>query len=194
MLGSSGAVSSSDTLACAVQTPRLVARSPRRTPTRGGSPRTVSDLMRREFISVSVETSVDEALQVMRLARLRHLLVERGVLLAGLLSYRDLQDELLDRLERRGAPANGDDGRDDPVPLEELAIEQAMVEAPYRVTRDAPLEEAANRMTHLRLGCLPVVEETRKGLLLVGLVTEADLLDAAYNPAWGVFHSSHRRR
>jgi CBS domain-containing protein len=131
--------------------------------------------MRRDFVTVSVHDSLDEAISIMRLARLRHLAVERDGVLVGLLSYRDLQDRALARLEC---------GRLEPTPDNcGLAVEQAMLEAPYVVEPDTPLHEAATRICHLRVGCLPVVESDEDGVHLVGLVTELDLLRAAYASA-----------
>jgi CBS domain-containing protein len=46
-----------------------------------------------------------------------------------------------------------------------------------------PLAEAAACVARSRAGCLPVVESSPKGPRLVGLVTEGDLLRAAYEPA-----------
>ena len=63
-------------------------------------PDRVRQIMRRDFVTVSVHDSLDEAISIMRLARLRHLAVERDGVLVGLLSYRDLQDRALARLGR----------------------------------------------------------------------------------------------
>jgi CBS domain-containing protein len=55
----------------------------------------VRDVMRRDFITIQSGESLLEALQVMRLARLRHLAVVNEGVLVGILSYRDLQDRLV---------------------------------------------------------------------------------------------------
>lgn len=134
--------------------------------------RSVSALMRRQFVTVPADESVDVALQIMRFARLRHLLVESDGILVGVLSYRDLQDRAL-AAARETLP---------PRALGALAVARAMVDSPYTVRADASLAEAAQRMCRLQVGCLPVVEAAPDGPRLVGLVTESDLLDAAYRP------------
>ncbi len=48
------------------------------------------------------------------------------------------------------------------------------------MTADASLAAAASRICHLNIGCLPVVERTSRGPRLLGVVTESDLLRAAY--------------
>jgi acetoin utilization protein AcuB len=129
--------------------------------------------MHRNFVTVPAHESLREALSIMRLARLRHLLVEREGLLVGILSYRDLQDQTLARLEEAPAPGRSD--------VHSVAVEEAMMDSPYVVTPETPLHEAASRICQLRIGCLPVVERTDAGAELVGLVTESDLLRAAYS-------------
>ena len=45
------------------------------------------------------------------------------------------------------------------------------------IAPDAPLATAASRLVGHRIGCLPVVRDDR---VMVGLVTETDLLAAAF--------------
>lgn len=152
------------------------ARRPTATRTvRGGTaPRPlVADLMRREFISVPAQESLLEARRTMRLARLRHLLVVDNGMLVGIVSYRDIQDEVLDRAEGQAAGRLLE-------PLRGTSVREAMVPAPYYVRPDTPADEAARRMLRLRLGCLPVCENGVGALRLVGLLAESDLLRAAW--------------
>ncbi len=123
--------------------------------------------MRRDFVTVAPDESLAEARQIMRLARLRHLLVVRDGVLVGVLSYRDLLELLLT------------DGRP---PGLGRPVEAAMAPSPTYVTPEKPLAYAASRLWQLQLGCLPVVEESEAGARLVGLITEVDLLRAAYDP------------
>jgi CBS domain-containing protein len=134
--------------------------------------RSVREIMRREFVTVSGGERLDEALRIMRMGRLRHLLVERDGQLVGILSYRDLQDRVLSHFEE----SVGEPGK----PLQEFEVSDAMVDSPYCLTPDASLTEAATRLVHLRVGCLPVVERAGGKAELVGIVTESDLLRAAY--------------
>jgi acetoin utilization protein AcuB len=135
---------------------------------------TVADLMRREFITVPAEEPLLAAQQTMRLARLRHLLVVDEGILVGIVSYRDVQDELLERAARE----TGAVWRE---AMRAVPVRSAMLADPYYVRPATPAIEAARRMLRLRLGCLPVCEsgagaEPR----LVGLLAESDLLRAAW--------------
>jgi acetoin utilization protein AcuB len=135
--------------------------------------RSVRELMRREFITISPDDSLLEANQLMRMARLRHLIVVRDGLLEGILSYRDVQEQALAELERH-PEANRS------ALLARVPVADAMSAPPYFVTPETPLAEAAIRLHHLRLGCLPAVELGPRGAQLVGLITESDLLLAAH--------------
>ena len=128
---------------------------------------TIGDVMHRDYVAISQEEPLEEACVIMRLARLRHLLVEQNGFLVGILSYRDLQDDALQR------PTDGERKPG-------TKIEGVMVHVPYVVTPESSLERAAWRMGQLHIGCLPVVKPTPDGQLLVGVVTESDLLRAAY--------------
>jgi len=61
-----------------------------------------------------------------------------------------------------------------------IGVIDRMTGTPFSIVPDATLSEAASRLERLRVGCLPVVEPGEDGLRLVGLLTEMDLLRAAY--------------
>ena len=122
----------------------------------------VADVMRRQFVTASPEEGLPQVRQTMRLARLRHLVIAEGDQLLGLISYRALLESLLD----------GEDG--------EKAISAAMIESPVVVTPATPIADAAERLCRYGFGCLPVVEESVPRPRIVGLVTESDLLRAAF--------------
>jgi len=134
---------------------------------------TVADLMRREFITVPPEEPLLEARRTMRLARLRHLLVAENGMLVGIVSYRNLQDEVIERAAREAGAAWLE-------ALRGVPVREAMVAAPYTVHPQSPADEAARRMLRLHLGCLPVCEDGADARRLVGLLAESDLLRAAW--------------
>jgi acetoin utilization protein AcuB len=133
----------------------------------------VRDVMRRDFITISPEESVAEALQLMRLARLRHLAVVNEGVLVGILSYRDLQDALISNFDRESPASVAAD-------VTKIGGVERTAHSPYSIVPDATLAEAASRLELLRVGCLPVAVPAESGLHLVGLLTELDLLRAAY--------------
>jgi CBS domain-containing membrane protein len=131
--------------------------------------------MRSNFVSASAEDSLLEADRIMRLARIRHLPVVRKGILIGLLSHRDVLAASVAKLEKVG-PAQRLDH------LREISIGDVMSRDLATATETTSLSAAAVRMLRLKVGCLPVVRESAEGPFLVGLVTESDLLRAAYAP------------
>jgi acetoin utilization protein AcuB len=152
-------------------------------------PMRVAELMRRDFISVSPDASLDEARQLMRLARLRHLVVVRHRTVVGILSYRSLLESAIDD---RGAETEGRRQR-----RARPSVATLMAAEPECVASDRSLEEVAAQLFRLNLGCLPVVEAAGEPVeaggeppALIGIVTERDLLRAAYDPWFRARHST----
>ncbi|UCE85849.1 MAG: CBS domain-containing protein [Deltaproteobacteria bacterium] len=135
--------------------------------------RTVRSVMRAEFVAVEPEESLLTATRLMRLARLRHLLVVRRGVLVGVVSHRDVIESLLEDLEADRTTTRAE-------VLGASPVERIMRSPPDAVSEDCSLQQAAERMLQLRIGCLPVVVGARDGPHVVGLLTESDLLRAAY--------------
>jgi CBS domain-containing protein len=125
--------------------------------------RPVDFVMRRRWISLSPMADLDDALHLMRMARVRQLPVVANGILVGVLSYPGVVAARL-----TGAAA---------------LVEEVMTMATETAEPATPLREAASRLLRAREGCLPVVEPTAAGPRLIGLVTEADLLRLAYEAA-----------
>lgn len=135
----------------------------------------VVSLMRANFISAAPEDSLLEADRIMRLARIRHLPVVRKGVLVGLISHRDVLSASIAKLEKC-----------EPVERQEhlrgISIGEVMQRDLATAVETTSLASAARRMLRLKIGCLPVVRGGPDGPQLVGLVTESDLLRAAYAP------------
>ncbi len=132
--------------------------------------RKVAQLMRKDFITVEPHEPMLEVVQTMRLARLRHVIVAQDGALLGMVSYRDLV-ELLSKAPGGLEGEHGDE-----------RIDLAMRPDLHTTTPDEALPAAASRLWHHHVGCLPVVQASPEGIQLVGLITETDLLRAAYDP------------
>ncbi len=109
----------------------------------------VQDVMTRKVQSATPEESVEAALQRMRSARIRHLVVLRGKKLLGVLSDRDLELE--------GGRKVGD----------------VMTTHTISAKPDMTIRKAANLLRGRTIGCLPVLDDDS----LVGIVTTTDLLE-----------------
>jgi CBS domain-containing protein len=130
--------------------------------------------MRRCFITLGPADSLFDAERVMRMARVRTLPVAEDGALVGALSHREVL-----RRSLGGAAAAGD-----PAVcarwLRETPVAALMQRRPESVTRETTLSDAAARLLRDGVGCLPVIESGVASPRLIGLLTETDLLRAAY--------------
>jgi acetoin utilization protein AcuB len=125
------------------------------------------DLMTPTPITVSRETSVSEARELMTNARIRHLLVTDDTLLVGIVTDRDIRLNL-------PSPATSLSVWELNYLLKRLTVGQVMRGPVFTIAHDRDVREAARIMLERRIGALPVVE----GRCIIGIVTETDLLRA----------------
>ncbi|MEB2343151.1 MAG: CBS domain-containing protein [Deltaproteobacteria bacterium] len=135
--------------------------------------RPVSTIMRREFASLHPDDRLDLAEQMMKVGRVRHLpVLGPDGHVVGIVSSRDLLEASLssvldlDPASRRGF-------------LRSVAVADVMRPEVETVAESTSLLGAASRMIRHRIGCLPIVGPDG---VMTGLVTETDLLIAAYLP------------
>jgi len=122
----------------------------------GGS---VGDWMSKVPMAVREDTPIRDAVSLMQNAEVRHLLVQDGPVLTGILSSRDLR-----RLVTR----------DPDSPLLAGSVGSIMSEGPVSVAPETPLVTAARLLLEQRIGALPV----RQGGQIVGIFTVPDALEA----------------
>jgi acetoin utilization protein AcuB len=126
----------------------------------------VSEAMNRSVVTVAPETSMADAVALVRRTGAEHVLVMDEQNLVGILCASDL----------RGARAG------DPVC-------DAMTVPALTVRPDAPVEDAAATMSECGVGCLPVAV----GGLILGTVSEAEIARAGVEAPRPQCHHSHRR-
>ena len=136
---------------------------------------TVSDIMQPSPMTVRADDGMDMTEDLMSLARVRHLPVLDGERLVGVVSLRDLLAYSLTR-------ALDFEPRERRVFLKSVDVREAMSRRLITVGPNASQAEAAALMLRNRIGCLPVVDPDGA---LVGIVTETDLLRAAYGGGEG---------
>ena len=126
--------------------------------------------MRRDPMTVRAEDHLDMTEDLMSLGQVRHLPVLEGDRVIGVVSLRDLLACSLARASKSSA-------RERRVFLKSVDVREAMSKRLITVQADATSEEAASLMLRNRIGCLPVVDASGR---LIGIVTETDLIRAAY--------------
>jgi len=127
----------------------------------------VRDLMTTSPITVSPETPVLEARQLMVEKRIRHLLVANGPKLVGVITDRDMRLNL-------PSPATSLSVWEINYLLARMTVASAMTKNVITIGPGQQARDAAQMMLDHRIGALPVVD----GDGLVGIITETDLLRA----------------
>jgi acetoin utilization protein AcuB len=120
----------------------------------------VRDIMRSPAVSVSADTTLEDAYRTMREKGIRHLLVVEEGQLSGVITDRDLRLATSSLAPSPFAPGS--------------RVSGVMSRRPQTAHPSDPVEDAARIMRGRKIGCLPVIEDGR----LIGIVTGLDLLDA----------------
>jgi acetoin utilization protein AcuB len=121
--------------------------------------------MRRSLITVTKETTLVKARELLHAHRIRHLPVVEGDRLLGILTDRDIREASPSRAA--GFSSDQTAAFLFTVPVCEVMVTDVRTVSPYTT-----VEEAARLMIEHKIGCLPVTEGDR----LVGIITETDIL------------------
>lgn len=127
----------------------------------------VRDCMTPNPRTARPDTTLDEALHLMRRLKIRRLPVLQTGELVGIVTWTDL-------MRASPSPASSLAVWEIPALLQKVSVSEAMTEDPIVIEPDVPVEEAARTLRERKIGGLPVVQEGK----LVGIVTESDLFDA----------------
>jgi len=130
----------------------------------------VHDCMTANPITISKDTPIFEALEIIQKHKIRHLPVTRDGKLIGLVTERGL-------LKVSPSPASTLSVYELNYILAKVTVAEAMIKNPITISPNAPIEEAALIMREHKIGCLPVVE----GDKLVGIITQTDMVEALVN-------------
>src|SRR5262250_1223078 len=121
-------------------------------PDQEGSAMNVKDWMSSKLITVTPETGVSAAWDLMRARRVRHLLVVRTYGLLGILSDRDIRLAL-------PSPATSLSEWEINHLLLSVRVESVMTPAPITIHPERQVRDVAAIMLEHRIGALPVVDE-----------------------------------
>jgi CBS domain-containing membrane protein len=133
--------------------------------------RRVSEIMRREVVTVTAQEKLDLTQDIMNLGRVRHLpVLDEDQHVIGIISHRDLLAAAMTKVldfdpsSRRAF-------------LRSVDVGEVMAKDVATVAPDTKLAEVARIFVQRKVGCVPVVSPRGE---LLGLVTETDLIAAAF--------------
>lgn len=128
----------------------------------------VKDRMSTPVVSITPDTSFNEAMKVMRKHNFRRLpVVDHKGHLVGIVSERDL-------LRASPSEANSLDVWELSYLLSKLKINHIMTHPVISITPDTPIVDAARIMIERKIGGLPVASQQK----VVGIITETDIFKA----------------
>lgn len=127
----------------------------------------VKDLMSWPVVSVFDNSTVGEALDLIKRKKIRHLpVIDFNQLLLGIVTETDMVKVFPNAKESSPFQLNL---------LSRTPISKIMVTNPLTVSPNNLIEEAALVMRNQNIGCLPVLDENKK---LAGLLAKNDIIDA----------------
>jgi acetoin utilization protein AcuB len=125
----------------------------------------VGERMTKRPITVTEETSLPEALELLRQEKIRRLpVLDKHGKLVGIVTELDL-------LRASPSPATTLSIYEMPYLLSKVKMRNIMTRNVITVTEDTPIEEAARIMADHKIGGLPVMRDDK----LVGIITETDI-------------------
>ncbi|HIC91942.1 MAG TPA: CBS domain-containing protein [Syntrophaceae bacterium] len=126
--------------------------------------------MIKKLVTITKNSSIREAIELMKKHSIRHLPVVDGSRLIGLVTEGDLRQAII------------------PSMLEEVSLKDIMTTNPITVSPDTSIDTAAKLIFKHKIGSLPVVGV---GNRLLGIITVTDIL-GAFIHIMGVLKSSSR--
>ncbi len=140
----------------------------------------VSDWMTRKVFTVGPDSSVSDAIGLIREKKIKHLPVIKDGKIRGIISDRDIRDF-------SPSQATSLDIYELHYLLAKTRVKEIMKEKVLTVGPDRPVEEAALLLYDENIGCLPVIEEGR----LAGIISDRDIFRALVDIT-GVRHGGYR--
>ena len=126
----------------------------------------VGDVMQREVVTVTPQTTFDQTLRLAQSRGVRHLPVMDHGSLVGIISDRDLKGAM-------ASVAMSQSGAGLASLVDRLTAGEIMTRAVITIAPMFPVEDAARLMVTKKISALPVTEGGR----LVGILTETDVLE-----------------
>jgi len=140
----------------------------------------VQEWMSTDVITISSDTSLPEAHQIMTTEEIRRLpVVDKDGKLVGIITIGDIRSA-------NPSSATSLSVWEMNYLLTNLKIEKIMTRDPQTIHVDATIGEAARTMLEYRVGGLPVVDDDHQ---VVGIITESDIFSMVVLHEWSTEHS-----
>ncbi|WP_374687746.1 CBS domain-containing protein [Promineifilum sp.] len=136
----------------------------------------VKDWMSTEVVTITPDTTLPEAHQIMTNEEIRRLpVVDSDGRLVGIVTIGDVRSA-------EPSPATSLSIWEMNYLLSTLKVEKIMTTTPWTITAEATIGEAARMMLEHRVSGLPVVDEEHH---VIGIITESDIFSMVVLHEWG---------
>ncbi len=140
----------------------------------------VKDWMSTDVVTITSETTLPEAHQIMTTEEIRRLpVVDGDGRLVGIVSIGDIRSA-------EPSPATSLSIWEMNYLLSALTIDKIMTHHPKTIVPEATLAEAARMMLEYRVSGLPVVDEEHR---VIGIITESDIFSMVVLHEWSTEHA-----
>ncbi len=140
----------------------------------------VRDWMSTDVITITPDTTLPEAHQIMTNEEIRRLpVIDKDGRLVGIITIGDIRSA-------EPSPATSLSIWEMNYLLSSLKIDKIMTPHPRTISADATLGEAARMMLEHRVSGLPVVDSDFR---VVGIITESDIFSMVVLHEWGMEHA-----
>jgi len=140
----------------------------------------VSDWMTRKVFIIAPDSSVSDAVKLMKEKKIKHIPVVKDERLKGIISDRDIREFMPSK-------ATSLDVYELHYLLATTKVKEMMKTKVFTITADSAVEEAAMLMFDYNIGSLPVVEDGK----VVGIISDRDIFRVLVDIT-GVRHGGHR--
>lgn len=140
----------------------------------------VSDWMTRKVITIAPDSSMSDAVKLMKEKKIKHIPVIKDEKLKGIISDRDIR-------EFSPSKATSLDVYELHYLLATTKVKELMKTGVFTITTDSPIEEAAMLMYDNSIGSLPVIENGR----VAGIISDRDIFRVLVDIT-GIRHGGHR--
>lgn len=123
--------------------------------------------MQQDVTQIHIDTTINEAQDIIDRHDFRHLPVTEGKKLVGIITRNDINKAL-------PSPVDSSVSRQEQVIASQTKVGSFMTRNPITVGPMEPLENVASLFRTYKIGAIPVIEDES----LIGIITESDIFDA----------------
>ena len=126
----------------------------------------ISEIMHTVLTTVTMDHTLEQAREIMKIKKIRHLLVMDSCDLVGVITDRDVRSHVSPRIDTQAESKSDHDTL-------ETKVHQIMTRELITTSPDTSIAEAAKLILDNKIGCLPIINKDGS---TAGIITDFDFL------------------